>query len=81
MNIGAILDLLSDEWFGAFPPEVAIHVIDSTRPQNLSNLFAPGREGERVRVWDDGTALTLDSYKEAYETFLVSQLILKVIND
>ncbi|KAG8704339.1 hypothetical protein FRC09_003610 [Ceratobasidium sp. 395] len=70
VNIGAILELLSDEWFGAFPPEVTIHVIDSTRPQNLSNLFAPGKEGERVRVWDDGGALSLDKYREAYETFL-----------
>jgi cell division control protein 45 len=75
VNIGAILDLLSDEWFGAFPQDVTIHVIDSTRPQNLSNLFAPGREGERVRVWDDGGALKLDNYKEAYETFLVGGLI------
>ncbi|KAB5596531.1 PAB-dependent poly(A)-specific ribonuclease subunit PAN2 [Ceratobasidium theobromae] len=70
VNIGAILDLLSDEWFGEFPQDVTIHIIDSTRPQNLSNLFAPGREGERVRVWDDGGALKLDNYKEAYETFL-----------
>ncbi|KAL5635563.1 hypothetical protein ACGC1H_004385 [Rhizoctonia solani] len=70
VNIGAILDLLSEEWFGEFPEDVAIHVIDSTRPQNLSNLYAPGREGERVRVWDNGEALELEKQKEAYETFL-----------
>ncbi|CAE6448890.1 unnamed protein product [Rhizoctonia solani] len=70
VNIGAILDLLSEEWFGDFPQDVTIHVIDSTRPQNLSNLFAPGREGERVRVWDNGEALKLEKQKEAYETFL-----------
>ncbi|KAJ1309757.1 hypothetical protein OPQ81_006522 [Rhizoctonia solani] len=70
VNIGAILDLLSEEWFAEFPPDVTIHVIDSTRPQNLSNLFTPGREGERVRVWDHGEALKLEKQKEAYETFL-----------
>ncbi|KEP53440.1 PAB-dependent poly(A)-specific ribonuclease subunit PAN2 [Rhizoctonia solani 123E] len=70
VNIGAILDLLSEEWFGDFPEDVAIHVIDSTRPQNLSNLYTPGREGERVRVWDNGEALKLEKQKEAYETFL-----------
>ncbi|QRW27499.1 PAB-dependent poly(A)-specific ribonuclease subunit PAN2 [Rhizoctonia solani] len=70
VNIGAILDLLSEEWFADFPHDVTIHVIDSTRPQNLSNLFAPGREGERVRVWDGGEALKLEKQKEAYEAFL-----------
>ncbi|CUA74901.1 PAB-dependent poly(A)-specific ribonuclease subunit 2 [Rhizoctonia solani] len=70
VNIGAILDLLSEEWFADFPKDVAIHVIDSTRPQNLSNLFTPGREGERVCVWDNGEALKLEKQKEAYETFL-----------
>ncbi|KAH7340891.1 CDC45-like protein [Rhizoctonia solani] len=72
VNIGAILDLLSEEWFGEFPQDVTIHVIDSMRPQNLSNLFAPGREGERIRVWDNGEALKLEKQKEAYETFLYS---------
>ncbi|QRW14540.1 PAB-dependent poly(A)-specific ribonuclease subunit PAN2 [Ceratobasidium sp. AG-Ba] len=72
INIGTIIELISDEWFGAFPPDVTIHVIDSRRPQNLSNLFGPGREGERVRVWDDGGALAMDKYKEAYESLLYS---------
>ncbi|CCO27979.1 Cell division control protein 45 homolog AltName: Full=Suppressor of nda4 protein [Rhizoctonia solani AG-1 IB] len=70
INIGGILELLSEEWFAEFPQDVTIHVIDSTRPQNLSNLFAPGREGERVRVWDNGEALKLEKQKEAYEAFL-----------
>lgn len=76
--MGSLIELLTDEWFGPFPPDVTIHVIDSTRPQTLSNLFTPGREGERVRVWDDGTALTLDKYKEAHETGLVSSCVPRV---
>ncbi|ELU44832.1 cell division control protein 45 [Rhizoctonia solani AG-1 IA] len=65
----ANLDIAANN-YSDFPHDVTIHVIDSTRPQNLSNLFAPGREGERVRVWDGGEALKLEKQKEAYEAFL-----------
>jgi hypothetical protein len=39
LNMGAILDLPSEEWFGALDDQISVHIIDSNRPQNLSSLF------------------------------------------
>ncbi|KIM87880.1 hypothetical protein PILCRDRAFT_771721 [Piloderma croceum F 1598] len=48
LNIGSVLDLPADQWFGEFPIHLSVHVIDSLRPQNLSSLFAVGENGERI---------------------------------
>lgn len=66
INIGSILDLASSDWFGDFPAHVAIHVIDSTRPQSLRNLFGQDSEANRIVVWDDGTADRLELQKVAF---------------
>ncbi|KAG8827604.1 hypothetical protein FRC17_007750 [Serendipita sp. 399] len=65
INIGAHLDLPSEAWFGSFPESLHIHVIDSSRPYNLSSLFGAG-PAERVVVWDDGTASKLDDVQSAW---------------
>lgn len=70
--MGAILDLPSSEWFGDFGLQMTVHVIDSTRPQNLSSLFGAGENGERIVVWDDGEAETLEEEKKAWEALAVS---------
>jgi len=51
---------------------MTVHVIDSTRPQNLSSLFGAGENGERIVVWDDGEAETLEEEKKAWEALAVS---------
>ncbi|KIY43614.1 CDC45-like protein [Fistulina hepatica ATCC 64428] len=70
LNMGGILDLPSPEWFGDFDPRVAVHVIDSSRPQNLSSLFGGGENGERIIVWDDGETVKLIEEKEAWEALM-----------
>ncbi|KAG8827466.1 hypothetical protein FRC19_002919 [Serendipita sp. 401] len=65
INIGAHLDLPSEAWFGSFPESLHIHVIDSSRPYNLSSLFGAG-PAERVIVWDDGSASKLDDVQSAW---------------
>jgi cell division control protein 45 len=72
INMGAILDLPSAEWFGDFSSKMVVHVVDSTRPQNLATLFAPGENGERVVIWDDGEAESLDQERKAWEALTVS---------
>ncbi|KAJ7771680.1 CDC45-like protein [Mycena metata] len=67
LNMGAILDLPSEEWFGGFSTKMSVHVIDSARPQNLSSLFGGGEAGERIVVWDDGAAEDLDEERKAWE--------------
>ncbi|KAF8306245.1 CDC45-like protein [Clavulina sp. PMI_390] len=66
INIGALLDLTSPEWFGEFSPHVNIHVIDSNRPQNLQNLFGQHTEAQRILVWDDGGVTKLEKERESY---------------
>ncbi|KAH9934679.1 CDC45-like protein-domain-containing protein [Fomitopsis serialis] len=46
LNMGAILDLPSSEWFGDFDPRLTVHVIDSSRPQNLRRRVAEEDEDE-----------------------------------
>ena len=70
LNMGSILELSKPDHFGDFSPNLRIHVIDSMRPQELSNLFAGG-EGERITVWDDGGAEELEEVRTAWETMQV----------
>lgn len=64
LNMGAILDLPSQEWFGDFPDTLRVHVIDSNRPQNLASLFGPDK---KIVMWDDGGAEELEEQKKAWE--------------
>ena len=64
INMGAILDLPSQDWFGDFSDEIRVHIIDSNRPRNLSSLFGPD---QKIVVWDDGDAEGLQEQKEAWE--------------
>ncbi|KAI4525803.1 CDC45-like protein [Schizophyllum commune Loenen D] len=67
INMGAILDLPSDEWFGYFDLRVKVHVIDSQRPQNLSSLFGGGENGERIVIWGDVKYDSMEPEREAWE--------------
>jgi len=71
LNMGSILDLPSEEWFGTFNPEITVHIIDSARPQNLSSLFGAGENGDRIIVWDDGGAEKLGEERKAWEALMV----------
>lgn len=70
--MGAILDLPSEDWFGDFNPQLNVHVIDSSRPQNLSSLFGGGDNGERIIIWDDGGAERMEEERKAWEVLTVS---------
>jgi len=78
--MGAILDLPSSEWFGDFGTQTTVHVVDSTRPQNLSSLFGAGENGERIVVWDDGEAEKLGEERKAWEALLVSYGIFCILD-
>ncbi|KAL4074558.1 CDC45 family [Scleroderma yunnanense] len=67
INMGAILDLPAPEWFGEFPTRLTVHVIDSTRPQNLGSLFGGGDMAERIIIWDDGEAEGMTEERKAWE--------------
>ncbi|KAF8654220.1 hypothetical protein AX16_003744 [Volvariella volvacea WC 439] len=67
LNMGGILDLPSSEWFGDFGPQLTVHVIDSARPVNLASLFGTGPLGDRIVVWDDGSADELTEERRAWE--------------
>lgn len=67
LNMGSILDLPSSEWFGSFSTQLTVHVIDSSRPQNLASVFGGGENGERIIVWDDGGAEDLQEERKAWE--------------
>ncbi len=69
--MGAILDLPSPEWFGDLSPNLTVHVIDSSRPQNLSSLFAGGEMGEHIVIWDDGKADQMQDERKAWEVLTV----------
>ncbi|KAG9047269.1 hypothetical protein FS837_002630 [Tulasnella sp. UAMH 9824] len=70
---GALLDIGGDEWFEEFPSRVTIHIIDSSRPVDLHNLFGgagateEGATGPRVVVWDDGHADKLTRERLAFD--------------
>ncbi|KAG6334874.1 hypothetical protein ID866_4215 [Astraeus odoratus] len=67
INMGAILDLPSPVWFGEFSTRLTIHVIDSTRPQNLGSLFGGGDMDGRIVIWDDGEADNMGEERKAWE--------------
>lgn len=69
--MGAILDLPSPAWFGEFGPHLTVHVIDSTRPQNLASLFGGGDIGDRIVLWDDGEVDAMDAQRKAWEALEV----------
>jgi len=52
--------------------KVTIHVIDSSRPRSLSNLFMGGENGERILIWDDGDADKLEEEKRSWEVIQAS---------
>lgn len=64
-----MLDLQASEWFEGLDPHISIHLIDSSRPQSLANLFDEGPHSQRIVVWDDGTANSLEKQKDAYLRF------------
>ncbi|KAF9239582.1 CDC45 family [Melanogaster broomeanus] len=66
-NMGAILDLPSPMWFGEFSTKLTVHVIDSTRPQNLGSLFGGGGIGDRIVIWDDGEVEKMAEERKAWE--------------
>ncbi|KAH8829515.1 CDC45-like protein [Flagelloscypha sp. PMI_526] len=67
LNMGGMTELLQPDWFGDFDPKVTVHVIDSARPRNLALLFDTTPNGNRILVWDDGTAETLQNERLAWE--------------
>ncbi|EJU05197.1 CDC45-like protein [Dacryopinax primogenitus] len=67
LNIGSMLDLASEDWFGEFGQGVRIHVIDSRRPRSLPNLFGVGESQECIVVWDDGEVAKLAEERKAFE--------------
>ena len=69
--MGSVLDLPSEQWFGEFSKKLSVHVIDSSRPQNLASLFGAGENGERIIVWDDGGADRLEEERQAWEAVMV----------
>ncbi|KAH7889833.1 CDC45 family [Phlebopus sp. FC_14] len=66
INMGAILDLPSPTWFGEFSTKLRVHVIDSTRPQNLGSLFGGGDTGDRIIIWDDGEVENMEEERKAW---------------
>jgi cell division control protein 45 len=73
--MGAILDLPAIDWFGEYDLQVTIHIIDSSRPQNLDTLFGTGENGDRVIIWDDGGAEKLEEERRAWEAIMVSLFV------
>ncbi|WFD29112.1 DNA replication initiation factor cdc45 [Malassezia sp. CBS 17886] len=51
LNLGSLLDLPTTI---PLPPHCTLHVLDSHRPWNLSNLFATSQLNDRLYIWDDG---------------------------
>ena len=70
--MGAILDLPSLEWFGEYDLRVTVHIIDSSRPQNLATLFGASENDDRIILWDDGGAEKLEEERKALEALTVS---------
>lgn len=70
-NMGAIIDLPSEDWFGDFPTSLTVHVIDSSRPQNLASVFGTGENGDRIIIWDDGGVEDLQEERKAWEVLTV----------
>lgn len=71
LNLGGMVELPSEEWFGDFQLTLTIHVIDSIRPQNLVNLFGRTENDKRIILWDDGGAEKLQEERKAFEALTV----------
>ena len=78
--MGAILDLPSPELFGDFSTDLDVHVIDSSRPQNLSSLFGGGESGDKIIIWDDGGAEQLEEERKAWEEMQEAQRAIAALN-
>ena len=65
VNLGSLLSLPQ---MMPLPPHCTLHVIDSHRPWNLTNLFATSRLNDQIWIWDDGEiAQRLGKEREAFE--------------
>ena len=78
--MGGFVDLPTSSWFGDFDVKVSIHVIDSSRPRSMANLYSPGENGERVVLWDDGDAEKFTELRKAWEVLEVRQSLDQYIN-
>ncbi|KAF8969933.1 CDC45-like protein [Flammula alnicola] len=67
INMGNMFDLPTSDWFGDFDLKVTVHVIDSTRPISLTNLFMGGENGSRLLIWDDDDSSKMVEEKKAWE--------------
>ncbi|KAJ8496426.1 hypothetical protein ONZ45_g12452 [Pleurotus djamor] len=67
LNMGGVLNLTQPHFFGTFAPTVTIHVIDSMRPLNLTNVFSADSIGERVLVWTDGEYKKLEEERQSWQ--------------
>ncbi|KAF8078083.1 CDC45-like protein [Lyophyllum atratum] len=63
LNLGGMVDLSTDSWFGNANPRLTIHLVDSLRPIHLGNYFL----ADRVIVWDDGQAKNLQEVGRSFE--------------
>lgn len=74
LNMGGVQDLPSSVWFADFSEKLTVHVIDSSRPQNLDSLYMTGGIADRIVLWDDGEADNMEEEKKAWEALQVSVL-------
>lgn len=65
------MDLSLAHWFGAFSERVSVHVIDSSRPLDLVNVFSTGEAGAQIVVWDDGDIEEMKEERKAWEVVTV----------
>lgn len=70
--MGNILDIPRDEHFGRLSLKVVIHVIDSSRPISLTNLYMGGENGNRVLIWDDEDSAS--KYREEQKAWEVLEV-------
>lgn len=70
-----MFDLVDDDWFGTYDPKVTIHVIDSSRPMSLRNIFARGQNAERVLIWNDEDISQLTDMEDAWKMLEVSDVV------
>lgn len=65
LNLGSLMPLPTSV---PLPPNCTLHVLDSHRPWNLSNLFATSQINDHIYIWDDGEVEErLGREREAYE--------------
>lgn len=65
INLGSLMPLPTSV---PLPPNCSLHVLDSHRPWDLSNLFATSQLNDRIYIWDDGEITErLRREREAYE--------------